>query len=264
MCNHERLLDYLYDELPASDRAAFELHLRDCRDCQTELSELGGTRLALAAWSPPDSELGFKIVREQPAGPRRSFWALRPFDGFRAGPAWGFAAAAILVLAVAAAISNIELRYGSDGLVVRTGWSKSPSVQVAGDSAATTVPVSLTSEEWASRLRLLDERLQQLEQRERRVQAATLLGEPQATGSERMSDAELLRTVRKIIGESETRQQRELAMRLTQVVREFDATRAGDLARIEQGLRQVQGLTDAELIRHRATLDHLLRVAQQR
>ncbi|MGB2717402.1 MAG: zf-HC2 domain-containing protein [Vicinamibacterales bacterium] len=264
MCNHERLLDYLYDELPASDRAAFELHLRECVDCQTELSDLGGTRLALAAWSPPDSELGFKIIREQPSGRRRSLGAFRPFDGLRAGPAWGLAAAAILVLAVAAAISNIELRYGNDGLVVRTGWNKSASVQAARDSAAATVPVSLTSEEWASRLRLLDQRLQQLEQRERRVQAATLPGEPQATASGGMSDAELLRTFRRIIAESETRQQRELAMRLTQVVREFDATRAGDLARIEQGLRQVQGLTDAELIRHRDTLNHLLRVTQQR
>jgi hypothetical protein len=79
-----------------------------------------------------------------------------------------------------------------------------------------------------------------------------------------MSDAELLRTVRKIIADSETRQQRELAMRLTQVVRDFDATRAGDLARVEQGLRQIQGLTDAELIRHRDTLNHLWRVTQQK
>src|SRR5687767_5806183 len=107
MCNHERLLDYLYDELPESERAAFDLHLRGCADCRAELSELGGTRLALASWSPPDSELGFKIVRERPSGERRSFWAFRPFDGLRAGPAWGLAAAAILVLAVAAAISHI-------------------------------------------------------------------------------------------------------------------------------------------------------------
>jgi anti-sigma factor RsiW len=258
MCNHERLLDYLYDELPTSERAAFELHLRECPDCQTELAELGGTRIALASWSPPDSELGFKIVRERPSPERRSFWAFRP------GPAWGFAAAALLVLAVAAAISNIELRYGSDGLVVRTGWNRSTAPEVAPTAEGTAVPVSGTSEEWRDRLRLLDQRLQQLEQRDRRVQAATLPGDPGGPGAGRMSDAELLRTVRKIIADSETRQQRELAMRLTQVVREFDATRAGDLARIEQGLRRVQGLTDAELIRHRDTLNQLWRVTQQR
>ena len=79
----------------------------------------------------------------------------------------------------------------------------------------------------------------------------------------RMSDAEILREVRKIIAESETRQQRELALRVTQVVRDVDAARVGDLARVEQGLRQIQGLTDAELIRHRDTLNHLLRVTQR-
>jgi hypothetical protein len=79
-----------------------------------------------------------------------------------------------------------------------------------------------------------------------------------------MSDADLLKAVRKIIADSEAKQQRELALRVTQMVRDFDATRAGDLARIEQGLRQIQGLTDAELIQHRQTLNYLWRVTQQR
>lgn len=262
MCNHERLLDYLYDELPASERAEFELHLRECMACQTELSELDGTRLALAAWSPPDSELGFKIVRERPSSGTRSIF--RPFAGVGLRPAWAFAAAAILVLAAAAAISNLEVRYGNDGLIVRTGWNRLPNVESGGAAPATATAVSFTSEEWGNRLRTLDQRLQQLEQRDRPIRAATLPGEETQIATSRMSDAELLRAVRKAIAESETRQQRELAMRLTQVLREFDATRAGDLARIEQGLRQVQGLTDAELIRHRQTLNHLWSVAQQK
>ena len=268
MCNHERLLDYLYDELPSAERAAFERHVQECVDCRTELAELGGTRLALASWSPPDSELGFKIVRERPSATRQSFWTFRPFDGLRASPAWGFAAAAVIVLAVAAAISNIEVRYGHDGLLVRTGWNRSPNAEVSGAPAGTVTAVGATStpDDWSSRLRTLDARLQQLEQQQNRtVKAAVALpGETQVYSSARMSDAELLRTVRKSIADSETRQQRELAMRLTQVVRDFDATRAGDLARIEQGLRRVQGLNDAELIQHRETLQHLMRVTQQK
>ena len=258
MCNHERLLDYLYDELPSSERAAFERHVQECVECTTELAELGGTRLALASWSPPDSELGFKIVRERPPAARQAFWTFRP--------AWGFASAALLVLAVAAAISNIEVRYGNDGLLVRTGWNRSPNAEVNGAPAGTVTAVGATStaDDWSSRLRSLDARLQQLEQQNRTVKAAALPGDTPAGGSGRMSDAELLRTMRKIIADSETRQQRELAVRLTQVVRDFDATRAGDLARIEQGLRRVQGLNDAELIQHRETLQHLMRVTQQR
>jgi anti-sigma factor RsiW len=258
MCNHERLLDYLYDELPSAERAAFERHVQECVECRMELAELGGTRLALASWSPPDSELGFKIVRERPSAARQAFWTFRP--------AWGFAAAALLVLAVAAAISNIEVRYGNDGLLVRTGWNRSPKAEVNGALAGTVTAVGATStpDDWSSRLRSLDARLQQLEQQNRTVKAAALPGDTPAAGSGRMSDAELLRTMRKIIADSETRQQRELAMRLTQVVRDFDATRTGDLARIEQGLRRVQGLNDAELIQHRETLQHLMRVTQQR
>jgi anti-sigma factor RsiW len=253
MCNHERLLDYLYDELPASERATFERHLEECAACRTELAGLGGTRLALASWSPPESELGFRIVRNEtlPRPPAR--WSFRP--------AWGLAAAAVLVLAAAAAIANIEMRYDSNGLVVRTGWARG----AAGEANDAAVRANATSDEWKERLTLLDTRLQQLEQSaaDRRVQAASVVDDATASGA-RMSDAELLRAVRRIIAESESKQERQLALRVTQVIRDFDATRAGDLARVEQGLRQIQGLTDAELIQHRNTLNHLLRVTQQR
>ena len=261
MCSHERLLDYLYDELPASERSVFEVHLHQCEACRTELAALGGTRLALASWSPPDSELGFRIVRnEEPkAEPRR------PLFGFN--PAWGLAAAAVLVLAAAAAISNVEMRYDRDGFVMRTGWARD-AAPVAADTAGAATLASATTEDWTNRLRLLDQRLQQLESNPtlRAVGAATVdaRDDEARAASARTSDAELLRQVRKIIAESEAKQQRELAFRVAQMVREFDTTRAGDLARVEQGLRQIQGLTDAELIQHRNTLNHLLRVTQQR
>ena len=257
MCNHERLLDYLYGELPASERDAFERHLHDCVECRTELAELGGTRLALASWSPPESELGFKIFRSSEPQPRAAH---------RFRPAWGLAAAAVLVLAAAAAIANLEVRYDSNGFLVRTGWAdidRGP----AGAGAPAAVTATAASEQWKADLRRLDARLQQLEQTAARtVRAADVPdGDDRGTPSaSRMSDAELLRAVRNIIAESERRQQRELALRVTQVIRDFDAARAGDLARVEQGLRQIQGLTDAELIQHRNTLNHLLRVTQQR
>lgn len=259
MCNHEPLLDYLYDELPADARAALEAHLDECDACRAELAALGSTRLALGTWSPPDLTLGFTIVRKDVPAPRLAL------GGFR--PAWGLAAAAVLVLAVAAAISKVEVRYDRDGVSVSTGWGRnSASPASASLAAGTAVPVAGPAEDWTSRLRALDARLRQVEQsRDRRVGAANVDDAADAAENRvtRMSDAELLRAVRKIIAESETRQQRELALRVTQVIRDFDATRAGDLARVEQGLRQIQGLTDAELIRQSQQLNHLLRVAQQ-
>ena len=96
--------------------------------------QLGGTRLALASWSPPDSELGFRIVRnEEPkAEPRR------PWFGFN--PAWGLAAAAVLVLAAAAAISNVEMRYDRDGFVLRTGWAREAAPGAADAAGAAIRP----------------------------------------------------------------------------------------------------------------------------
>jgi hypothetical protein len=179
------------------------------------------------------------------------WWAFRP--------AWGLAAAALLVLAVAAAIANVEVRYDAAGFALRTGWGPAAP---AGGQAAPAAASSQTLSPLNDEVRALRARLDQIEKQSRTVRAASIPED--APGAPRMSDAEILRAVRKIIAESETRQQRELALRVTQVLRDFDATRAGDLARVEQGLRQIQGLTDAELIRHRDTLNHLLRVTQQR
>ena len=74
----------------------------------------------------------------------------------------------------------------------------------------------------------------------------------------------MLRQLRALIEESERRQQRELALRLTDVVRDFDAQRRADLVRIEQNMGQIEGLTGAEALRQRQLLDYLVRVSQQR
>ena len=118
MCNTEQLVSYVYEELSASERAEFESHLSDCAECRQGLAELRGTRHLLASWAPPQPEFNFHIVRGAAApavpAPRRRFAFV---------PQWALsAAAALLLVAGAAAVANLEIRYGSDGLVVRTGW----------------------------------------------------------------------------------------------------------------------------------------------
>ena len=116
MCDSKELLvAFLYDEIDPAAKRTFEKHLATCAECRDELAELGATRAQIALWTPPDADLGFRIVRERgtAAAP-----AVRV-----SSPAWGLAAAALLVLAIGAAIANLDVRYGSDGLVVRTGWN---------------------------------------------------------------------------------------------------------------------------------------------
>ena len=262
ICDKETLVSYIYDELGAAERVAFEAHLAACGECQEEVAGLRATRAHLARWAPPEPDFGprFRIVRDEVPAPARRF---------SVSPAWGLAAAAVLLLAVASAIANLEVRYGSDGLVVRTGWSRTPPAVAIPPGPAPApaprepVPVA-SAETWKPGF-------QQLEQRLRKLEAAVPsqaapLPRVAAVSAGGMSDEELLRQVRGIVNQSEARQQRELALRVAQVVREFDAQRQADLVRVQQGLQHMQGLTDAELIRQRDELNNLnyfMRVAQR-
>jgi hypothetical protein len=73
----------------------------------------------------------------------------------------------------------------------------------------------------------------------------------------------LLSQVRSLVDESERRQQRELALRLAQVVQDFDAQRRTDLVRIEQGFGQIESLTGQEAARQREITNYLVRASQR-
>lgn len=242
MCeNKELLVGYLYDDVTNEERRAFEAHMASCADCFDEVAALRSTRSHLENWSPPNAELGFRIVRqtaEPPAKvvPFRSRWA----------PAVGLAAAAVLVLAAASALANLEVRYDNGGFVVRTGWARSetPAPVVAQAPARSAVPVAAKTR---SDFELLEQRLRVLEE--------AIAAQP-ATSVARMSDAEMLRQVRALVREAEARQQGVVAERLLQVMQDLDRQRRTDLAMLQQGNAQFQGLTNAEL----ASIRQVLRV----
>ena len=259
MCNRgDLLVSYIYDEISDRDRREVEAHLSTCGDCRDEVNGLRSTRVHLGLWAPPQPELGFRIVsggaQAAPvqAMPRRR-WA----------PAFGFAAAAILVLAAAVSIANIEVRYdGSGGMTVRTGWGRAPEVQQAQTPApagvpetATAVQASVPGPEFAA----LHQRLAEIESA--LAQAVDTPGVQNA--SSRQSDTELLRQVRAIVREAEERQQRALGDRLLQVVTDFDNQRRRDLVQIQQGLGQMQGLTNAEIATQRDLVNQLIRASSR-
>ena len=76
-------------------------------------------------------------------------------------------------------------------------------------------------------------------------------------------DAQMLERVRAMIQDSEQRQQRELALRTAEVVRDFDAQRRVDLTRIERTLGQMDGTTGVEVEQQRQMLNYLMRVSQR-
>lgn len=249
MCHDaELILGYVYGDLPDSDRRAFDAHIAVCATCRNEVAELQATRRHLAAWTPPEPDLAFRIVRgqESPAPPRRWWFA----------PSWGLAAAAVLVLAAAAAIANVEMRYDANGLVVRTGWAREAG-PAAGTSTGSIGQVAAAPDGWRSEMAALQARLRQLEDDAASRGAS---GETRPASGPRMSDAEMLRRVREVVGQSETRQQREFALQIAQVLRDVDRARQLDFIRIQQGFGQHRAQTSAEVAQ---TVNYLLTRASQ-
>ena len=254
MCNTEQLVSYVYEELSASERVEFERHLSDCAECRQELAELRGTRHLLASWAPPQPEFNFHIVRgaAPPAAPSRRFAFV---------PQWALSAAAALLLAAGvAAVANLEVRYGTDGLVVRTGWmhgsaaAGSPSEAPAGN-AAQAAPVSASSDQLQRNVELLAARLRDLEQ----AQAAQLT-RAAAPARAAITAPEL----RRILAELESRQQTEMARQVSQVWKDFSAARVNDYTRMQDVVSRAQGVTNQQLRQHRDSIESLYRTASQR
>ncbi len=241
MCDSKDLLiGFLYGELDAADRRTFQAHLTSCADCREELAGLRATRGQIASWTPPEPDFGFRIVRGAAAPP--------PAPRFRISPAWGLAAAAVLVMGVAAGIANLDVSYG--GLVVRTGWNRGGDVATArGAGAPGVAPV-----DWSVQAAALDRRLRELE---------TTMREQAPVRVASASDVEVLRRVREMLGQSETRQQREFGLRLSQITQEFDTKRKLDLAAIDQGMARLQNASGAEVRQYREMIQRVALAAYQ-
>ena len=243
----ERLVAYLYGEISDTERADFERHAAACVSCTEELRGLEFVRQELAGWEPPLAGVHFRLAPEPET--RRPLWRQ---------PMWGLAAAATLLLAVGAAVANLDVRVGKGEIVIRTGWTLPATV---ANGSAPVVPVATAAareEEWRSALKDVESRL-----RTDFVKSSSVAAPSSASSGEVNREA-LLREVRALIGESEKRQDRQLALRLTDMVQDVETQRRADLVRIEQNLGQLEGLTGAEAARQREMLNYLVRVSQRR
>jgi hypothetical protein len=252
MCNKELLVSSLYEDLNDMDRAKVEMHLRTCEPCREELQALRGVRIDLAAWAPPLPDLGFRIVRDAKPAVKpswRSWWT----------PAAGLAAAATLVLAAALSIAHVEIHRGPDGVTVRTGWSTAaptPSTATLREPApagARDVRLTATDSTNAAIIAGLVRRIDALE---------TAVHQAPATRNAlmlnaRASDEELIKRVRDMLAQSETKQQGELALRIGQVIRDFDNQRRVDLARIQDGFARIDANMTNEAVAHQNLVNYV-------
>jgi anti-sigma factor RsiW len=235
------LAGYLYGEGDATERAAIEAHLAACVSCAAELAALGATRSALASWAPPDVELGFRVTssRDPDTVVRPARWWQRPL------PAWAQAAAAAVIFAT--------------GLALGTRGVPEPDRERASAGAAASAPASTPA------AAVTPDDIARLEERLRaQIEAARVPAAPAPVQASSSADAEaLLPQIRRLLAESEARQERELAMRLSQVLQEVESQRRVDLAMIERTFGQMEGVTRPELAEQRQMLNYLIRTAAQ-
>jgi hypothetical protein len=265
----EALLAFLYDDVTGepAGRALFETHLETCARCRDEIAGLRGVRAQLARWSPPEPNLG--VIRRQSAvtGPPQpgvgqpSWW--------REIPAWAQVAAALLFLGVSAGVANLDVKYDQNGLTVRTGWLKTASqpgllpLVSATPASPTAARGGASAEPWRTDLAALERQLK-AELRAVQLSTATMAAHPQPARA--TADADVLRRVRALLDESEKRQQRELALRVAEVIRDVNLQRQADLVKIDRTLGAVQNNLGVEVLRNRQKMnqmDILYRAAQR-
>ena len=127
------------------------------------------------------------------------------------------------------------MRYDSNGLSVRTGWM-APKAQ----------PTAVATEP-AARLQNAATR-DDLAALERQLRSAIRSQQPApAVQARSVSDGE----VKRLLSESEKRQQRELALRIAAVLNDVSAQRQADLVKIDRSLSLLQNNTGVEVMRQR-------------
>ena len=251
--NPDALMSYLYEDGPADERRAFEAHLLACARCAAEVASLRAVREEMAAWAPPETVLDFRIVRDAAPANRRWGW-------MSAMPAWAQLAAASLVVGVAAGLSGLDIQYGKDGLRVQTGWDR-PAESRPG-AAVAVAPAAESEAPWRADLAALKEEMR-AEPRQPSAAPETVPVSTASRGGRTMTDEEWLARVRQLIEASETRTQREMALRLAEVVRDIDTQRRADMRRVADGLGVLEGRTGAVTAQQREMMNYLLRVSQR-
>ena len=244
--NHDALLDYLYDEGDPAERLKIAKHLQECASCSVAVLEFQTVRGMLGEWNPPSSQLGFRIVRDPaptatkpPSRPER-WWASRP--GWAAhAPSWAQAAAAVLLFAAGMAASLVRVEYHDGSLTL------GPRPVAEANSAPPDRWIVLPPESSATASNL--------------VATSAGAGPAVPTPTNDESVDQLLQRVRTMIEQSEARQQRELALRLTQVANEVETQHRADVLRMQQNFGQLEIETGAQINQQQQLMDYLVRTS---
>ena len=244
--NQDALLDYLYDEGEPAERLKIAKHLQECASCSVAVLELQTVRGMLTEWTPPAAPLGFRIVQDahtsssagqDPRARDGRSWGWGPATYQRRY--WAQAAAAAIVFVAGMAVSQLDVDYTDGALTVRSVGSGSVGSGSVGSGLSRTATNGRTV---SIQLPASEDTVAEVGSGLSRTSTD---GRTATNAQATTNDTEqLLQRVRAMIDQSETRQQRELALRLSQVAGEVDTQHQADLLRIQQNFGQQQEMMD--------------------
>ena len=271
--DNSALVAYMYDECEPGERDVIASHVALCVACAAELAALESTRVQLTAWAPPETDLGFVLTRPAAVTPEVATEAIQPRASWfaRPMPAWAQVAAAVAIFGTGLSL-GVMRGTGSipaaPGAAVAVPPGQAPPGQAAPGQAAPgqaapgqAAPGQPAAAVSASELTALEQRLRREIALARTMTASASAAAP-ASAPLSASDSQVLARVRTLIEESEQRQQRELALRTADIMRDFDSQRGVDLAQIQRSFGQMEGVTSAEVREQRQLLNYLMRVSQ--
>jgi hypothetical protein len=273
----ETLIAYVYGECSPSERLSVEAHLASCGSCSDEIAGFSGVRQALSEWAPPETVGSFRLVRDEGSGrsreafPAATATVLRPSRWWHQPAGWlARAAAAVLLFAGGAALANLDVRYGPDGVTIRTGWQQAAepaaSASVAQGQARPGAATTAESDApWRLELAAFEQQLRGDFAAQLQAARAVAARPPgSASAASGLDERQVRLLIASSLQESEQRQRREFASQVAHLQGEWGAQRQADLVRLQQGLGWVQGRTGAEVAQQRQLINYLLSVSQQR
>jgi hypothetical protein len=116
---------------------------------------------------------------------------------------------------------------------------------------------------WRADLAALQEQIRSEIRQAPAAPAATPVSTAAGGGARAMSDEAFMARVKQLIEASETRTQREMALRMAEVVRDVDTQRRADMRRVADGLGVLEGRTGAVTAQQREVMNYLMRVSQR-
>ena len=238
------LVAYLYDECAPDEQALIAAHIKGCAACASEIDALSATRRTLAAWTPPDLALGFRITREHEPRPATAKILEPKIAWWRAPlPAWAQAAAALVIFGAGLSV----------GAVRNTTTTSQPTP--AAPTVAATAPVSAqlaTPSVTPDDLAKLEK---QLRSEMAQVRTSSTPATPVAVSG---SNDALLQQVKGLIEESEANQRRDFTLRMVELAGNVENQRRVDLASVRQQMGLQQGAIGTELRQQREVLGRLV------